>query len=75
MEMSGCLLCEKDLPKKLWIEATNEVGFFYLYLLPTKFVKEYKRFEESYEYNPSLQNIVIFFVCSSHIFHGLRGKG
>ncbi|XP_040950816.1 uncharacterized mitochondrial protein AtMg00810-like [Gossypium hirsutum] len=44
MEMSRCMLHEKNLPKKFWVEAANTVVFLQN-RLPTKTMKEHTPFE------------------------------
>lgn len=59
MEMSRCLLHEKNLPKKFWAEAANTVAFS-LNRLPTREVEGKTPFEAWYGVKPVLKNLKIF---------------
>ena len=59
LEMTRCMLYEKNLPKKFWAEAAST----YVFLqnrLPTKALMNQTPFEAWYGYNPSLKFLKIF---------------
>lgn len=59
MEMSRCMLHEKDLPKKFWAEAAN-TAVFLQNRLPTKSVQGKTPFEAWYGYKPLVKNLKVF---------------
>ena len=59
LEMTRCMLHEKNLPKKLWAEAANTAVFLQNQLL-TRAVKDQTSFEAWYGYKPSLNFLKIF---------------
>ena len=59
LEMTRCMLHEKNLPKKLWAEAANTAVFLQNRLL-TRVVKDQTPFEAWYGYKPSLNFLKIF---------------
>jgi len=74
MEMSRCMLHEKELPKKFWVEASN-TAVFLLNRLPTKAVNGQTPFEAWHGYKPLLKNLKIFgCLCFSHIPQPKRDK-
>ena len=52
LEMTRCMLYEKNLPKKFWAEAASTVVFLQN-RLPTKALKDQTPFEVWYGYKPS----------------------
>ncbi|KAL4318060.1 hypothetical protein GQ457_18G019390 [Hibiscus cannabinus] len=74
MEMSRCMLHEKNLPKKFWAEAAN-TAVFLQNRLPTKAVKDKTPFEAWYDHKPSLKFLRVFgCLCFSHIPQVKRDK-
>ena len=59
MKMSRCLLHEKNLPKKWWVEVANTVVFL-LNRLSTRAVEGNNPFESWYGVKPVLKNLKIF---------------
>ena len=59
MEMTTCLLHDKALPKKFWVEAANTT-IFLLNRLPTKALQQKTPYEAWYGYKPRLQNLKTF---------------
>jgi len=59
LEMTRCMLHEKNLPKKFWAEAANTSVFLQNRLL-TRAVKDQTPFEAWYGYKPSLNFLKIF---------------
>ena len=59
VEMTRCLLHDKELPKNLWVEAAN-TAVFLLNRLPTKALQQKTPFEAWYGYKPKLQNLKTF---------------
>ena len=59
MEMTRCMLHEKELPKKLWAEAANTVVFL-LNRLPTRVLQKKTPFEAWFGYKPDLKNLRTF---------------
>ena len=59
IEMTRCMLYEKNLPKKFWAEAAN-TAVFLQNRLPTKAVKNQTPFEDWYGRKPSLNFIKVF---------------
>ena len=59
MEMSRCLMFEKNLPKEYWTE-TVHTAVFLLNRLPTKLVDEKTPNEAWYGFKPSLKNLKVF---------------
>ncbi|KAL0408197.1 UNVERIFIED_CONTAM: Copia protein [Sesamum radiatum] len=74
MEMSRCMLHEKNLPKKFWAETANTV-VFHQNRLPTKALKDQTPFEALYGYKPSLKFLEVFrCLCFTHVPQGKRDK-
>ena len=74
MEMTRCLLHEKELPKNLWAEAAN-TAVFLLNRLPTRVVQKKTPFEAWFDYKPDLQNLKVFgCVCFSFVPQVKRDK-
>ena len=59
MEMSRCMLHEKNLPKEYWAEAAN-TSVFLLNRLPTKAVNGKTPYEAWYSYKPLIKNLKVF---------------
>ena len=59
MEMTRCMMHEKELPKTFWAKATSTVVFL-LNRLPTKAIKGKTPFEAWYGFKLSLVNLKIF---------------
>ena len=59
MEMTRCMLHEKNLTKKFWAEAAN-TSVFLQNRLPTTSVKNQTSFEAWYGYKPSLNFLKVF---------------
>ena len=59
MEMSRCMLHEKNLPKEYWAVATN-TSVFLLNRLPTKAVNGKTPYEAWYSYKPLIKNLKVF---------------
>ena len=59
LEMTRCLLHEKNLPKKFWAEAAN-TAVFLQNRLPTRALKDQTPFEAWYGYKPSLNFLKVF---------------
>ena len=74
MEMTRCLLHEKNLPKKFWAEAAS-TSVFLLNRLPTRAVQKQIPFEAWYGVKPSVKNLKIFgCLCFSHVPQAKRDK-
>ena len=74
MEMTRCMLHEKELPKELWAEAAN-TAVFLLNRLPTRVLHKKTPFEGWFGYKPDLQNLKIFgCVCFSYVPQVKRDK-
>ena len=74
MEMTRCLLQEKNLPKELWIEAANTVVFL-LNRLPTRALKKKTPFEAWSGIKPTLKILKVFScLCFSYIPQVKRDK-
>ena len=74
MEMTRCMLHEKELPKELWAEAANTIVFL-LNRLPTRVMHKKTPFEAWFGYKPDLQNLKIFgCVCFSYVPQVKRDK-
>lgn len=72
--MSKCMLHEKELPKKFWVEAINIVVLL-LNMLSTRVVNGQTSFEAWHWYKPLLKNLKIFgCLCFSHIPQPKRDK-
>jgi len=56
MEMTRCMLYEKELPKKLWAE-TASTTVFLLNRLPSRVLNKKTPFEGWFGYRPDLQNL------------------
>jgi len=57
--MTRCMLNEKELPKKLWAEATN-TSIYLLNIMPTSALQKRTSFEFWFGYKPYLQHLKIF---------------
>ena len=67
MEMSRCMLHEKNLPKKFLVEATS-MAVFLQNRLPTKAMKDQTPYEAWYGYKPTLKYLKVFgCLCFTHI--------
>ncbi|RVX02654.1 Retrovirus-related Pol polyprotein from transposon TNT 1-94 [Vitis vinifera] len=67
MEMTRCLLHEKELPKSFWAEAAN-TAVFLLNKLPTKALQKQTSFEAWFGYKPMLMNLKTFgCLCFSYV--------
>lgn len=74
MEMTRCMLHEKELPKKLWAEATN-TAVFLLNRLPTRVLQKKTPFEAWFGYKPDLKNLRTFgCLCFSYVPQVKRDK-
>ena len=74
MEMTRCLLHEKDLPKEFWAEAANTTVFL-LNRLPSKALPGKTSFEAWYDFKPKLLNLKTFgCFCFSYIPQVKRDK-
>lgn len=74
MEMTNCLLHEKGLPKKFWVEAAN-IAVFLLNRLTTKVLQKKKPFGAWFGYKPLLTNPKIFdCLCFSYVPQVKRDK-
>lgn len=74
MEMSRCMLHEKNLPKEYWAEAAN-TAVFLLNRLPTKAVNGKTPYEAWYGYKPLLKNLKVFgCLCFTHVPQIKRDK-
>lgn len=68
------MLHEKELPKKLWAEATSTTVFF-LNRLPTRVLNNKTPHEAWFGYKPNLQNLKIFgCLCFSYVPQVKRDK-
>ena len=73
-EMTRCLLHDKKLPKKFWVEAINTIVFL-LNRLPTKALQKRIPFEAWYGYKPKLLNLKTFgCLCFPYIPQVKRNK-
>ena len=74
MEMTRCMLHEKELPKKLWAEAAN-TAVFLLNRLPTRVLQKKTPFEAWFGYKPDLQSLKTFgCLCFSYVPQVKRDK-
>ena len=74
MEMTRCLLHEKELPKSFWAEAANTTVFL-LNRLPTKALQKQTPFEAWFGYKPMLMNLKTFgCLCFSYVPQVKRDK-
>ncbi|RVX01687.1 Retrovirus-related Pol polyprotein from transposon RE1 [Vitis vinifera] len=74
MEMTRCLLHEKELPKSFWAEAAN-TAVFLLNRLPTKALQKQTPFEAWFGYKPMLMNLKTFgCLCFSYVPQVKRDK-
>lgn len=74
MDMSRCLLHEKNLPKKFWEEVANTTVFL-LNRLPTRAVEKKTSFEAWYGVKPTVKNLKIFgCMCFSYVPQVKRDK-
>ena len=74
MEMTRCLLHEKNLPKQFWAEAAN-TAVFLLNRLPTKALQKQTPCEAWYGHKPSLSNLKVFgCLCFSYVPQVKRDK-
>jgi len=74
LEMTQCMMHEKNLPKQFWAKSTNTV----VYLqnrLPTRAIKDMMPFKAWYGYKPSLNFLKIFgCLCFTHVPQIKRDK-
>ena len=74
LEMTRCMLHEKNLPKKFWAEAAHTAIFLQNRLL-SKAVKDQTPYEAWYGYKPSLNFLKIFgCLCFTHVPQNKRDK-
>ena len=74
MEMTRCLLHEKNLPKELWVEATN-ITTFLLNRLPIRALEKKTPFEAFSSIKLTLKNLKVFgWLCFSFIPQVKRDK-
>ena len=74
LEMTRCMLHDKNLPKQFWTEATHTT-IFLQNRLPTRAVKDQTPFEAWYGYKPSLHFLKIFgYFCFTHVSQVKRDK-
>ena len=74
LEMTRCLLHEKDLPKKFWVEAASTIVYL-LNRLPTKALKKYTLFESWFSNQPKVMNLKTFScLCFSFVPKVKRDK-
>lgn len=74
IEMTRCLLHEKELPKSFWAEAANTL-IFLQNRLPTKALKDKTPFEVWFGYKPSLAFLRVFgCICFTHVPQVKRDK-
>ncbi|RVW82656.1 Retrovirus-related Pol polyprotein from transposon RE1 [Vitis vinifera] len=74
MEMTRCLLHEKELPKSFWAEAAN-TAVFLLNRLPTKALQKQTPFEAWFGYKSMLMNLKTFgCLCFSYVPQVKRDK-
>lgn len=74
MEMTRCLLHDKNLPKKLWAEAAH-TSVVLLNRLPSKALSEPTPFEAWYGFKPKLLNLKVFgCLCFCYIPQVMRDK-
>ena len=74
LEMTRCMLHEKNLPKKFWAEAAQTAVFLQNRLL-SKAVKDQTPYEAWYGYKPSLNFLKIFgCLCFTHVPQNKRDK-
>ncbi|WZY88683.1 hypothetical protein YC2023_045418 [Brassica napus] len=74
MEMTRCMLHEKELPKKLWAEAAN-TAVFLLSRLPTRALDKKTPYEVWYGYKPNMCNLKTFgCLCFTHVPYVKRDK-
>lgn len=67
LEMTRCMLYEKNLPKKFWAEAASTAVYLQNRLL-TRAVKDQTPFEAWYGFKPSLNFLRIFgCLCFTHV--------
>jgi transposase InsO family protein len=74
LEMTRCMLHEKNLPKQFWAESAN-TAVYLQNRLPTRAVKDKTPFEAWYGYKPSLNFLKIFgCLCFTHVPQIKRDK-
>ncbi|KAH9768805.1 hypothetical protein KPL71_011738 [Citrus sinensis] len=74
LEMTRCMLHEKNLPKQIWAEAAS-TAVFLQNRLPTRAVRDKTPFEAWYGYKPSLKFLRIFgCLCFTHVPQISRDK-
>ena len=74
MEMTRCILLEKDLPIRVWGKASNTVVCL-SNRISTKAVKDLTPFEFWYAYKPSLKFLKVFgCLCITYILQVKRDK-
>ena len=67
LEMTRCLLHEKNLPTKFWAEAASTTIYF-LNRLPTKAAKKQTPFKAWFGYQPKVMNLKTFgYLCFSFV--------
>jgi hypothetical protein len=68
------MLHEKELPKKLWVEALN-TSVYLLNILPTRALQKRPSFEAWFGYKPDLQHLKIFgCICFTYVPQVKRDK-
>lgn len=74
LEMTRCMLHEKNLPNKFWVELAN-TAIFLQNMFPTKAMKDQTPFEAWYGYKPSLEFLTTFgCLCFTHVPQSKRDK-
>nr|KYP72430.1 Retrovirus-related Pol polyprotein from transposon TNT 1-94 [Cajanus cajan] len=74
LEMTRCMLYEKNLPKEYWEEAASTTVFLHN-RLPTKALNNKTPFDVWYGYKPSLKFLKIFgCLCFTHVPQSKRDK-
>ena len=74
MEMTRCLMFEKNLPREYWAEAAH-TAVFLLNRLPTKAVIRKTPYEVWYGFKPSLKNLKVFgSLCFVYVPRAKRDK-
>lgn len=73
--MTRCILYKRELPKKLWVEATN-IAVFLLNKLPTKVMQKKKNlFGAWFGYKLDLQHLRTFgCLCFPYVSQAKKGK-
>nr|KYP70533.1 Retrovirus-related Pol polyprotein from transposon TNT 1-94 [Cajanus cajan] len=74
LEMTRCMLYEKNLPKEFWAEAASTTTFLHN-RLPTKALNDQTPFEVWHGYKPSMKFLKIFgCLCFTHVPQSKRDK-